>query len=262
MWKGMRMVRMPTVTIACSDVCKSFGAGRHMSQVLRGVNLQIRSGEMVAIMGRSGSGKTTLLSCLAGLEDPDAGTVSLLGHEVTRMSVSQRARMRRTDVGFVFQQYQLVPYLTAEQNVALPLRLGHTRVRSSQIRQVLAVVGMEQYATERASDLSGGEQQRIALARVLMQQPRVVMADEPTGALDTAMVQVVMQLLRTCTANGSVLLVTHDPVVAAQCDRILVLKDGVIVRESRTDDVDVVSRMLASTLSTVGSGASTERNGS
>lgn len=237
-------------SILCRDISKVFRDGHGTVRILNGVSLEIHAGEMVAIMGRSGAGKSTLLSCLAGLENVDSGTIELLGNDMRGLSLSKRAKLRRTDVGFVFQQYQLVPYLTASQNVALPLQLGHRHITKSQIREVLAAVGMDQYANERTSNLSGGEQQRVALARVLAQQPRIVLADEPTGALDTAMVATVMRLLRACagtdpnTSRGSVLIVTHDPLVAAQCDRILMLQDGRIVRELQTQDVAVVAEAL------------------
>lgn len=231
--------------IQCRNLTKAFHEGRRSASILRGIEFDIFPSEMVAIMGRSGAGKTTLLNCLAGLENPDSGTVNLLGEDLTHMSLSRRAKMRRSDVGFVFQQYQLIPYLTAAQNVALPLRLAHRKVSSEYMDAMLTQVGMRECAQTLTSDLSGGEQQRIALARVLAQQPRIVMADEPTGALDTAMVQTVMQLLQQCAARGCVLIVTHDPLVAAQCNRILLLKDGQIVNELRSHDVTMVSAALS-----------------
>lgn len=232
--------------IECQGLGKTFRDGKRAVQILRDVSLSVCEGEMVAIMGRSGAGKSTLLSCLAGLDDPDSGTVRLLGTELASLSLAKRAKLRRTQIGFVFQQYQLVPYLSAAQNVALPLRLAHRRIADARIRELLGAVGMAEYARERTSDLSGGEQQRVALARALAQQPRILMADEPTGALDTAMVVTVMQLLRGCAQRGCVLIVTHDPIVAAQCDRILMLQDGRIVQQLQTSDVMVVSQALAS----------------
>lgn len=240
------MVPDSVTLIECQGLGKTFRDGKRAVRILQDVSLGVREGEMVAIMGRSGAGKSTLLSCLAGLDDPDTGSVRLLGTELSSLSLTKRAKLRRTHIGFVFQQYQLVPYLSAAQNVALPLRLAHRRIADAQIRELLGAVGMADYARERTSDLSGGEQQRVALARALAQQPRILMADEPTGALDTAIVATVMQLLRGCAQHGCVLIVTHDPLVAAQCDRILMLRDGRIVQQLQTNDVIVVSQALAS----------------
>lgn len=236
---------LPAPLIRCVGLRKEFHEGDRSVAILRGIDLAIHRGEMVAVMGRSGSGKSTLLNCLAGLDDPDEGIIELFGQDLRTMSLGRRAKLRRTSVGFVFQQYQLVPYLTAAQNVALPLRLAHRRVSPSLVNDTLAQVNMTECAHERTSDLSGGEQQRIALARILAQQPTIVMADEPTGALDTAMVSTVMTLLRGRADNGCVLLVTHDPLVAVKCDRILLLQDGVIIDELRSHDVATVSEALS-----------------
>lgn len=231
--------------ICAQHLSRAFHERHRKVHILHDVTLEVGAHEMVAIVGRSGSGKSTLLNCLAGLDDADAGTVSLMGRAMNTMTLAQRARLRRTELGFVFQQYQLVPYLTAAQNAALPLRLGGKHISRRDILDILSSVGMDTHADEYAGALSGGEQQRIALARVLLQQPRIVMADEPTGALDTRMVTTVISILRTIAQHGCVLIVTHDPLVAASCDRTLLLQNGSLVREVCTDDPAVIARMMS-----------------
>lgn len=233
--------------IGCDAVTKSFPAGDRQVQILHGISLQVRAGEMCAVMGPSGSGKSTLLYCLAGLEAPTSGTVSLLGQPLDGLSRSDLAKMRRTDVGFVFQSYNLIPTLTAFENVALPYRLGRRQVPAELIRQTLRELGLEGQIESRPPQLSGGEQQRVALARVLCQQPRIVFADEPTGALDTKSGQFVLQeLVRVAHEPGRcVLTVTHDPSVAAACDRVVFLRDGRVVEQMTEPTLNGVSQTLA-----------------
>lgn len=232
--------------IEAVDVTKSYRAGSRDVEILHGVSLGVRAGEMCAVMGPSGSGKSTLLYTLAGLEAPTTGAVSLLGRQTDGLSRSQLAKLRRTDVGFVFQSYNLIPTLTTYENVALPFRLRGDKPPADRIRASLETVGLSELATSRPTVMSGGEQQRVALARVIAQRPRVVFADEPTGALDTHSGAVVLGELRAIghQADQCVLTVTHDPVVAAQCDRVLFLRDGNLVHELVAPQASVVAELL------------------
>lgn len=233
--------------IACSEVTKSFRAGARDVPVLHGISLDVPAGEMCAIMGPSGSGKSTLLYALAGLEPPTAGSVALLGRPLQGLSTKQLAVMRRTDVGFVFQSYNLIATLTAEENVALPFRLNGTRPPLERIRETLADLGLAEQASSRPPQLSGGEQQRVALARVLVQDPRIVFADEPTGALDTRTGAFVLdELVRVAHEPGRcALVVTHDPAVASAADRVVFLRDGLVVDELRAASTEQVADRLA-----------------
>jgi putative ABC transport system ATP-binding protein len=212
--------------IEARDVVKSFGA----TPALRGANISVEAGEMVAVMGPSGSGKSTLLHCLAGILIPDAGEVRFAGSRVDRMNETDRSTLRREKFGFVFQTGQLVPELTAEENVALPLLLGGAH-RSSALREARAwferldLAGMER---RRSGELSGGQAQRVALARALVTHPAVVFADEPTGSLDSLNGEHVMELLVAASRreNTTVVLVTHDARVAAYAEREVVVRDG------------------------------------
>ncbi|WP_105565206.1 ABC transporter ATP-binding protein [Microbacterium halophytorum] len=221
--------------ISTAGLRKTFpGAGRKDPRVpvLNGISLEIRAGEMVSIVGPSGSGKSTLLHCLAGLEPYDAGSVRLAGHELAELGRGKLARLRRRHVGFVLQSFNLIPSLTARENIALPARLARRRVRRADIDRALTAVGIADRAAHRPGHLSGGQQQRAAIARVLAMRPDIVFADEPTGSLDTATGGDVLRLLRASAGTGrSVVLVTHDLEAAALADRVLVLRDGLIHAE-------------------------------
>ena len=232
--------------ILATSVTKSYAVGKSSVEILHGVSLGVEFGEMVAVMGASGSGKSTLLYCLAGLEQPTSGDVVLSGRALGSSSRADLARMRRSEVGFVFQSYNLIPTLTAFENVALPYRLRRARPPVELIEQTLASVGLTDRAKARPPSMSGGEQQRVALARVLAQQPRIVFADEPTGALDTRSGTLVLAELQRIARSPEqcVLVVTHDPSVAAQCDRILFMKDGRLERELRPSSVEEVAGVL------------------
>ena len=237
----------PAAAVVADQVTKSYLVGKRRVEILHGVSLSVRTGEMVAVMGPSGSGKSTLLYCLAGLEEPSSGDVALGGRPLASCSRADLARMRRSDVGFVFQSYNLIPTLTAFENVALPYRLQRRRPPVEMIEQTLASVGLAERATARPPSMSGGEQQRVALARVLAQQPRIVFADEPTGALDTRSGTLVLAELQRIAHHPEqcVLVVTHDPSVAATCDRVLFMQDGLLVRELRPSSVEEVASVLA-----------------
>lgn len=233
--------------IRAEAITKAYQVGKRTVEILHGVSLGVGHREMVAVMGPSGSGKSTLLYCLAGLEQPSTGEVTLADRSLASCSRSELARMRRSEIGFVFQSYNLIPTLTAFENVALPYRLRRQRPPVELIEQMLAVVGLAERAGARPPSMSGGEQQRTALARVLAQKPQIVFADEPTGALDTRSGDLVLTELQHIAhqPRQCVLVVTHDPAVAARCDRVIFLSDGRVVRELRPTGVDQVAAVLA-----------------
>jgi putative ABC transport system ATP-binding protein len=218
-----------TVVLEARRVVKAFGA----TPALRGVDLSVDQGEVVAVLGASGSGKSTLLHCLAGLTLPDAGEVHLDGSRLDTLPDADRTRLRRTTVGLVFQYGQLVPELSAAENVALPLLLGKRRRPEAlaAARTWLERLGVAEAGDQRPGQLSGGQQQRVAMARALVTEPRLVIADEPTGALDSVAAEQVMEtLLSVVRASGTtVVLVTHDLRVASYADREVVLRDGLTV---------------------------------
>ena len=221
--------------LATHDITKSFGT----VTALAGVSLTIASGESVAIMGPSGSGKSTLLHCLSGVLTPDNGPVLFAGKDLTRMSDAQRSHLRLQNFGFVFQDGQLIPELPARENVALPLLLTGTRRRAALMKadEVLAKIGIPDLAGRRPSEMSGGQAQRVAIARALVANPRVVFADEPSGALDQATGHEVMQLLTATVARAgaSLVMVTHDSAVARWCSRLVEIRDGLVHADRRLD---------------------------
>ncbi|MFI8358785.1 ABC transporter ATP-binding protein [Streptomyces sp. NPDC085612] len=212
--------------LAATDLRKAYGP----THALDGAEFSIHPGEVVAVMGPSGSGKSTLLHCLAGIVPPDSGSITYAGRELTTMSDAARSELRRTEFGFVFQFGQLVPELTCVENVALPLRLSGVRRKEAE-RTALAWMErlqVEDLAAKRPGEISGGQGQRVAVARALVTGPRVIFADEPTGALDSLNGELVMQLLTEAarSANAAVVLVTHETRVAAYSDREIVVRDG------------------------------------
>jgi putative ABC transport system ATP-binding protein len=222
--------------VRATQLEKRYRAGSVVVEALRGVNVEIRAGELVAIMGPSGCGKTTLLHCLSGLDDFDAGEVYLLGERLRGLSDDQRTELRARKTGFVFQAYNLLPVLDARENVELPLLL--TGVRSDMARRraldALAAVGLADRAHHRPSQLSGGQQQRVAIARALVNEPAVVWADEPTGNLDSEAAAEVLELFATLhdKLGQTLVLVTHSSAVAQRAERIPTMRDGRVVAES------------------------------
>jgi putative ABC transport system ATP-binding protein len=196
--------------------------------ILRGLDLDVPAGETLGIVGPSGSGKTSLLMVLAGLERASGGSVRLAGHELTGMDEDALARLRRDAVGIVFQAFHLIPTMTALENVSVPLELAGRRDAAARAREMLAAVGLGHRLTHLPGQLSGGEQQRVALARALAPRPRLVLADEPTGNLDSATGQAVMDLLFTMAARDgtTLLLITHDAALAGRCARLVHMADG------------------------------------
>lgn len=219
--------------VVARDVVKTYRDGLDEVAAVRGASLELRPGEMVAIVGPSGSGKSTFLACLAGLETATSGSVEILGHDLATVRRRDLAMLRREHVGFVFQSYNLISSLTAQENVELPLRLAGRRAEARRrASAALALVGLGEQAHRLPAALSGGQQQRVTIARALAVEPDVLFADEPTGALDTGTATEVLRLLRRVADGGSsVLLVTHDVAGAATADRVLVLRDGSIVDE-------------------------------
>jgi putative ABC transport system ATP-binding protein len=215
--------------LTAADIRKQFGR----TVALDGADLEVGSGEVVAVVGSSGSGKSTLLHCAAGILTPDSGQVVFEGRRVDAMGEAERSRLRRTSFGFVFQFGQLVPELTAAENIALPVMLGGTSRRRAigEARRWLALLDLREAAQKRPGELSGGEGQRVAVARALVHRPRVVFADEPTGSLDSLSGELVMDLLvRLAGEEGAgVVIVTHDPRVAAYAQRDVTVRDGRIV---------------------------------
>ena len=230
--------------LQAKHLCKSYSLDRRASvTVLRDIDLFVRRGEMVSIVGPSGSGKSTLLYCLAGLERPDSGEIEVCGERIDRASPTRLARLRRDRIGFVFQSYNLIPSLSVRENVLLPARLA--RHDHPDAAAALAAVGLGDQAGKRPGSLSGGQQQRVAIARVLTAEPQIVFADEPTGALDTTTGGQVLTLLRDyASGERSVVLVTHDLDAAARADRTIVLRDGVIVEElTRTSASEILAAL-------------------
>ncbi len=205
-------------------------------EALRGLDLTVAEGEFVAVMGPSGCGKTTLLNCLSGLDDIDGGSVTLDGKRLHEMSDAERTRDRARSMGFVFQAFNLIPVLSAAENVELPLLLAGTSDREARKRatETLARMGLAHRTNHRPPELSGGEQQRVTIARALAGRPRLVWADEPTGALDSESAGEVMDLLCELQAGGmTLILVTHDPGVGARAERMVRMRDGEIVADER-----------------------------
>ncbi|WP_416873558.1 ABC transporter ATP-binding protein [Kitasatospora sp. SC0581] len=230
------------------DVHRTYGTGPEAVRALRGVDVEFARGGFTAVMGPSGSGKSTLLQCCAGLDRPDSGRVTLDGTDLSGMGETELTVLRRERIGFVFQAFNLVGSLTAEQNVGLPLRLAGRRPDPAQVRRALAQVGLGERTGHLPSQLSGGQQQRVAIARALITRPRMLFADEPTGALDSASSRDVLALLRDLVdrEGQSTVMVTHDPVAAGYADRVLFLADGRIVDDlSRPTAQQVAERMTA-----------------
>jgi putative ABC transport system ATP-binding protein len=238
---------MTTPAIASArDLVKVYGAGTTAVRALDGVDVDLVRGELTAIMGPSGSGKSTLMHCLAGLDRPTSGTVVVDGQTVSSMSERKLTALRRTRVGFVFQAYNLVPTLTALENITLPLDIARRRVDRAHVDLVVETLGLTDRLNHKPSELSGGQQQRVACARALVARPAVVFADEPTGNLDSTSAAEVLGFLRSSVDDlgQSVVMVTHDPTSAGYAHRVLFLADGRLVGELRDPTADTVLAAL------------------
>jgi putative ABC transport system ATP-binding protein len=218
-------------SIRLTSVSKLYGSGRNQVAALREVSLAMNRGSFTAVMGPSGSGKSTLLHCAAGLDRPTAGTVHLGDVELSQLDEDALSKLRRERIGFVFQSFNLVPSLTAQQNVTLPLRLAKRRADAHWLDEVTRRVGLGERMRHKPAELSGGQQQRVAIARALIARPEVVFADEPTGALDTRSGREVLALLREAVYDlgQTVVMVTHDANAAAYADTVVFLADGQVV---------------------------------
>ena len=228
------MVNMKNDALEVREVVKSYHLGKRTVQALRGVSLKVRQGERIAIMGPSGSGKSTLLHLLGGLDTPTQGEVLLEGMPVTAMSDTELTLFRRRRLGFVFQFFNLLPTLTAEENVALPLLLGGASLKAVQAKVdgLLEMVGLSKRKRHRPDELSGGEMQRVAIARAFVNDPVVVLADEPTGNLDTKTGKEVLALFDGMArgTNKAIVLVTHDPKIASFAERVVRMEDGLVAQ--------------------------------
>ncbi|MEV0091558.1 ABC transporter ATP-binding protein [Streptomyces sp. NPDC050738] len=231
-------------------VRRQYGRGSSAVHALRGVDISLPRGSFTAVMGPSGSGKSTFLQCAAGLDRPTDGSVRLGSTEITGMSENKLTALRRSRLGFVFQAFNLLPSLTVEQNILLPMRLAGERQDRRRAAELLAQVGLDGKGKRRPGELSGGQQQRVAIARALVTRPDVIFADEPTGALDTTTAAEVLALLRDAVdrLGATVVMVTHDPAAAAYADRVLFLADGEIADSlPRATAPQIASRMTALT---------------
>ena len=231
--------------VRAQEVTRTYGSGATEVHALRGVSFSINRGELVALRGRSGSGKTTLLSIIGGLERPTSGRVEVDGEEITTMSADGVARMLRERIAFIFQSFGLLPVLSAAENVGLPMRLARLDAASRERRAValLDLVGLAGHAGQRPYELSGGEQQRVAIARALANNPRLLLADEPTGQLDLETARQIMRLIRSIAHGEGItaIVATHDNALIELADRVLELKDGRLISDSGAEAAGVAA---------------------
>ena len=238
--------RMPEAVVAGRDVSRRYGEGDATVDALRGVTLSVAEGELVAVMGPSGSGKSTLMHILAGLDKPTAGEVWVAGTEITGLADNALTRLRRRHIGFVFQFFNLLPMLTARENILLPLNIAGKKPEPNWISELVETVGLGDRLSHRPAELSGGQQQRVAIARAMVSRPTVMFADEPTGNLDSQTSGEILGLLRRSveTLGQTTVMVTHDATAATIADRILFLGDGLIARDlPRSDSSAVIAAM-------------------
>jgi putative ABC transport system ATP-binding protein len=223
----------PGVAVVAHDVSRRYGEGDTAVDALRGVSLDVVAGKLTAVMGPSGSGKSTLMHILAGLDKPTSGTVEISGIEITSLKDSDLTKLRRRHIGFVFQFFNLLPMLTAEENITLPLSIAGEKVDAAFFADLIEKVGLQDRLHHRPSELSGGQQQRVAVARALVSRPTVLFADEPTGNLDSHTGNEILELVRSSVDSygQTTVMVTHEARAAAIADRILFLADGEIVRD-------------------------------
>jgi len=237
--------------VEAHEITRRYGEGQTAVEALRGVDLTVTPGELVAVMGPSGSGKSTLMHILAGLDKPTTGTVAIAGTEITTLSDAKLTHLRRDHIGFVFQFFNLLPMLDAEENVVLPLAIAGEKPDQAWLDELLGRTGLAARRSHRPSELSGGEQQRVAISRALITKPTILFADEPTGNLDSKTSGEILELMRASTDEygQTIVMVTHEARAALIADRILFLADGLIVQElkgSTTEDVLRVMSQLSS----------------
>jgi putative ABC transport system ATP-binding protein len=219
--------------VVARQLTRTFGHGSTAVHAVRGASFTVERGQLVALTGRSGSGKTTLLNIVGGLDAPTSGEVFVAGRNVSALPGRERTLLRRSTISFIFQSFGLIPMLTAAENVGIPLRITGTKraERDERVRLLLSVVGLEGHAHQRPNELSGGQQQRVAIARALAVQPQLLIADEPTGQLDSETGRQIMRLLRTVVVSEGItaLVATHDPALHELADKVLALEDGQLV---------------------------------
>ena len=237
----------PDVAVALRALRKVYGRGATAVRALDGVDADFYRRTFTAVMGPSGSGKSTLLHCAAGLDQPSAGTAWLAGTDLAGLSETALTKLRRTRIGFVFQAFNLVPALSVGENILLPSRLAHTRLDRRWLAEIVARVGLDGRLRHRPAQLSGGEQQRVAIVRALSVRPEVIFCDEPTGALDTRTAAGVLTLLRQAVdADGqTVIMVTHDPVAASYADRVVFLADGRVADDVLAPGAGLIAERIA-----------------
>ena len=236
--------RAPVAVVASRDVTRRYGEGDAAVDALRGVSLDVAEGKLTAVMGPSGSGKSTLMHILAALDKPTDGSVWIAGTELGGLNDAETTKLRRKHIGFVFQFFNLLPMLTAEENVVLPMTIAGEKPESGWREDLLKKVGLQDRREHRPAELSGGQQQRVAIARALISRPTVVFADEPTGNLDSKTSGEILELMRDSvdSLGQTTVMVTHDPHAATIADRILFLADGLIVRDMPgADTADVIA---------------------
>jgi len=235
-----------TPVVRLSHVSKIYGSGDTQVTALNNVSVDFNSGEFTAIMGPSGSGKSTMMHILAGLDSLTSGTVFIENTDITALKDSELTKLRRDRIGFIFQSFNLIPTLDAQANILLPLELAGQKVDEDWFKLIVSSLGLEQRLSHRPSELSGGQQQRVAVARALMSRPAVIVADEPTGNLDSHSSKEVLDLLRRAVneLDQSVIMVTHDVHAASYADRVLVVRDGAIVSDLRAASEDELNAAL------------------
>jgi putative ABC transport system ATP-binding protein len=244
--------RPPAAVVAAKDLTRRYGEGDTAVDALRGVSLEVQQGKLTAVMGPSGSGKSTLMHILAALDKPTSGSVWIAGTDLGELNDTETTKLRRQHIGFVFQFFNLLPMLTAEENIVLPLTIAGEKPDKEWREELLKKVGLDDRRTHRPAELSGGQQQRVAIARALVSRPTVVFADEPTGNLDSKTSGEILELMRDSvdSLGQTTVMVTHDPHAAAIADRILFLADGLIVRDMpRSEPGAVIAAMDELTLS-------------
>jgi putative ABC transport system ATP-binding protein len=232
--------------VSARDLTRRYGEGDTAVDALRGVSLDVHRGQLTAVMGPSGSGKSTLMHILAGLDRPTSGTITIAGTTLGKLSDTEMTRLRRKHIGFVFQFFNLLPMLNAEENILLPLSIAGQKPEKGWIDDLMQQIGLSQRRTHRPAELSGGQQQRVAIGRALVNRPDIIFADEPTGNLDSKTSGEILELLERSVRelNQTIVMVTHEARAAAIADRILFLADGLIVREARDiSPHDIVAAM-------------------
>ncbi len=234
--------------VSAQDLRRRYGEGAAAVDALRGVSIDFAAGRYTAIMGPSGSGKSTLMNILAGLDRPTAGTVALDGTDITKLDDAKLTQLRRDKFGFVFQFFNLLPVLTAEENIVLPLSIAGRDADKEWVNQLIATIGLDDRRTHRPSQLSGGQQQRVAIARALASRPAVIFADEPTGNLDSKASDDVLELLRRAVDEfgQTVVMVTHDAHAASFADQLVVLVDGQVVEDREAPGADEILDVMKS----------------